>query len=607
MPSVYITSIYCLVHLARLQKDESVLIHSACGGVGLAAIRVSQVIGAKIYATVGSEEKATYLMERFGIPRNQVFSSRNADFLPGILEETNGRGVDVVLNSLAGKLLHASWECVASFGRMIELGKRDFLSNGQLNMMPFGKNRAYFGFDLTQLADEAPHISNHKIIPIRPVKIYDVRDVLDAFRYMQQGVHMGKILIKMPEIPSSLASSTVKPPFSLSPDVSYMLVGGLGGLGYSISTWMVEMGARHLVYLSPSANSCSHDAFIRELKEQGCYVSCVAGSVTEIEDVKCALHKCTRPLAGVLQLAAVLKDRPFEKMNHNEWSSCLAIKALGTWNLHKAVQQEKLDFFVVFSSVSGTCGNPGQANYAASNTFLNSLTQYRRQLGLPSSVVDLGAVDEIGMMNYDPKVLQNARAASVRLVCEAELMEGLRVAICQSPTTAEPSSTMTSSPCIIGLSNSRPLSDPGVRTLWTRDARFSHYRNLESKGAGQGDTTSDELRALLRRVEQNPALLDDPESEAIVRRELVKQVQEHMPQTRDMDEEEIADMAIDSLMAIEIKTWVRSNLGLEISLAEIGKAGTAGALAKAAVEHLKAKYSTKEVQGEGDHTNKITS
>lgn len=294
-------------------------------------------------------------------------------------------------------------------------------------------------------------------------------------------------------------------------------------------------------------------------------------------------------------------------MNHEEWSSCLDVKVLGTWNLHNAVRQRRLDFFVVFSSVSGACGNPGQANYAAANTFLNSLTQYRRQLGLSSSIVDLGAVEDVGMMACDPKVLGNARAASIRLLHEAELMEGLRVAICQSPAAAEHTSNMTSSPCVIGLGNSRPLSDPGVRTMWTRDLRFSHYHTFDSKDAGQGKVTNDELRALLRKVENNPKLLEDPESEAIVRRELIKQVRDRMPQTRDMDEDQIAELTIDSLMAIEIKTWVRSNLGLDISLAEVGKAGTAGALAKTAVEHLKAKYSAKESHGDGDHAGKATS
>lgn len=147
-----------------------------------------------------------------------------------------------------------------------------------------------------------------KSVPIRPVKIYDAAEVVDAFRYMQKGVHMGKILIKMPEDPAELSFPATLSPLSLSPHASYLLVGGLGGLGRSVSTWMVEKGARHLVYLSRSAGQSEADqAFLRELEEQGCHATCVTGSVTEATDVKSAISQCLTPLSGVIQMSAVLR------------------------------------------------------------------------------------------------------------------------------------------------------------------------------------------------------------------------------------------------------------------------------------------------------------
>lgn len=140
------------------------LIHSACGGVGLAAIRICQAIGAKIYATVGSEEKADYLVQRCGLPRGDIFHSRNDSFVDGIMQATAGKGVDLVLNSLAGKLLHASWQCVASFGKMIELGKVDFSTNGSLSMTPFAKNRAFIGVDLLELGTERPDLFKSYVV-----------------------------------------------------------------------------------------------------------------------------------------------------------------------------------------------------------------------------------------------------------------------------------------------------------------------------------------------------------------------------------------------------------------------------------------------------------
>ncbi|KAM5491840.1 Mycolipanoate synthase [Microsporum canis] len=602
MPCVYFTTILCLETLAHVKEGESVLIHSACGGVGQAAIRVCKVLGAEIFATVGTEEKVQYLMDHFDIPRHRIFNSRSADFLPDVMRETNGRGVDVVLNSLAGKLLHASWQCVAPFGRMIELGKRDFLSNGHLNMAPFLENRSFIGFDLGQRhaldAETCEETSRRyrwwydqkRISPIRPVKVYDAAEVVDAYRYMQQGSHMGKILIRIPQDFTASPFTGVKAPIVFSPDVSYLLVGGLGGLGRSISSWMVEQGARYLVYLSRSAGQSERDqAFMQELKDQGCHAVCIAGSVVDLADVKSAIAQCPKPISGVIQLSTVLKDRTFSKMSYEEWETCLETKVQGTWNLHNALTNEKLDFFVSFGSVSSVCGNIGQANYAAANGFLTSFTQYRRRLGLPASVLELGMVDEVGMASSNEAALQNARSSSLRLVYEDELIEGLRLAIHQCRRPPSPDSMMSSS-CIIGLGNTKPLSDPGVRPLWARDARFALYSNIESKGVGTGQTENNEIKTLLSRIGQNPAYLKSPESKAMIFRAMGNMIMQNMAHTQGMDDDELAKVAIDSLTAIEIRNWVRRNMGLEVSLVEIGKAGAIGKLAVTVHELMMAKY-----------------
>lgn len=235
------------------------------------------------------------------------------------MRETNGRGADIVLNSLAGELLHASWECVANRGKMIELRKRDFMANGNLSMTPFGRNRAFFGIDLLSLCEESQEIFHDlfhqildcveqgKIKPIQPVTKFGAAQIQDAFRYMQKGVHMGKILVEMPESLIDLSISVPTRGVRFSPERSYLLAGGLGGLGRAISTWTVENGARHLVYLSRSAGESAEDQnSLRQLKERGCEPLCILGSVTSLSDVRNAVQKCTKPLAGVLQLSTVL-------------------------------------------------------------------------------------------------------------------------------------------------------------------------------------------------------------------------------------------------------------------------------------------------------------
>ncbi|KAH8690939.1 kinase subdomain-containing protein [Talaromyces proteolyticus] len=599
-PCAYMTCLYCLIYLARLQPGESVLIHSACGGVGLSAIRICQVIGAELFVTVGSEEKVNYLISNFGIPRNRIFNSRNSSFREDILSATNGKGVDVVLNSLSGKLLHASWDCVASFGRMIELGKRDFVSNGHLNMAPFIQNRSYFGFDLTQTTENPRvrsimfelYLSWHeKIATLKPTTVYNAASVVNAFKFMQQGTHIGKILIQMPHDPSDLISSTTKSNVRLSSNHSYLLVGGLGGIGRSVSTWMVESGIRYLIYLSRSAGKSDDDrAFIKELEVQGCHVTCVAGSVTEATDVERAISLCREPLAGIVQMPAVLKDRAFETMTYDDWTACLEPKVAGTWNLHNAVQRMniKLEFFVAFSSVSATCGTPGQVNYAAANTFLDSFSQYRRHLGLPSAVINLGAAEDIGLMTQDPKLLSRAQGASIRLVNENDLVEGLQLAICQSRMPSSFNS-MASNSCVIGLGNTKPLSAPGVRPLWGHDARFMLYSNLTSRDTVQTQTSSHETRRFLRRVRENPAMLESHDVERMILHELWKQIA-RTPEIQDKAEEEISSVVVDSLAAIEIRAWLRQNIELELNMVEMSKVGTIGTLARACVEHLKIQY-----------------
>jgi NADPH:quinone reductase-like Zn-dependent oxidoreductase len=156
MPCVFATVIYSLLHVGRLEKGMSVLIHSACGGVGIAAIQICKAMEAEIFCTVGNEEKVQYLMSTFGIPRNRIFNSRDSSFLPDVMRETDGCGVDLVLNSLSGELLHASWECVAEFGTMLEIGKRDLIGKGKLAMDIFEANRNYCGIDLGHLIEVKP-------------------------------------------------------------------------------------------------------------------------------------------------------------------------------------------------------------------------------------------------------------------------------------------------------------------------------------------------------------------------------------------------------------------------------------------------------------------
>ncbi|KAJ5920923.1 Fum1p [Penicillium verhagenii] len=593
---VYSTAFYAILHVASLREGQSILIHSACGGVGLAAIQVCRQIGAVIYATVGSEEKANYLVENWSIPRSRIFTSRSAAFASELMRETEGKGVDVVLNSLSGDLLRASWMCTAEFGKMIELGKRDLIAHGNLDLAPFLLNRVYFGVDLIHVGQKRPEIlmqirkdclewyKQGKITPIRPVTVFPAADISAAFRHMQQGSHMGKVVVDMQEVTKSsphLQSGISEIRFL--GNASYLLVGGLGGIGKTLSAWMVNNGARNLVFLSPSAGKSKEDQeFIGELEAQGCVIATVAGDIAKTADVAKAIEGCLFPVKGVVQLSARLRDRTFKKMLFEDWTKSLESKVKGTWNLHEALKSTPLDFFLMFSSTCSITGQTGQTNYAAGNSFLDAFAAYRQQLGLPASIINPGVIEHRGIVSRDPELLRYIKGLSIHLLQDRELIDGVRLAMGPRKTPF--------SPLAIGLSHTKPLSDSTMKTLWPRDARFGMYANLEKSSQGTTGPNNKVLHSLMTRVQNDPSILLDLETEDLIRAELGMLVATYVPRAENMNAEEIAQMHLDSLMSVEVRRWIKSHLTLELSLIEINRAETVGELARVTLEHLKAKF-----------------
>ncbi|EFQ96902.1 fatty acid synthase S-acetyltransferase [Nannizzia gypsea CBS 118893] len=597
MASVYATVILSIIRLGNLQKDQSILIHSACGGVGLAAIQLCQTIGAEIFVTVGNEQKRKYLIENYQIPEDHIFDSRSTSFLKGVMQQTNGRGVDLVLNSLSGELLHASWECVAELGRMIEIGKRDILGHAQLSMDGFSANRAYFGVDLFRLGetnemalrrlfDEVMEFYRQgKIKPIRPVTVFEASEVVDAFRHMQTGKHMGKILIKIPDSPTDIPHTLgCKKPIILSPNGSYLLVGGLGGLGRAITTWMIERGARHFIFLSRSAGESDSDkAFLQEVAAQECTATIVKGSVADLDDVKQASTVSLKPIIGIIHMAMVLRDQTFEKMTYDNWNTPLASKVQGTWNLHNVFKDAPLDFFILFSSVVALGGNTGQANYTTANAFLDTFVRYRKSMNLPAWAINIGFMQGIGYASQNSKLVDKALANSIQMVDESYLFDALQAAMSKSKGAG-------SGQFAIGLGTSKPPSDFKAQPLWRLDARFTMYQNLQTRVDKPGTITAADLKDLIEDVKKDPTILDTPETEEKIAKELRILIGSRVGHDEDRDKQEIDNMAIDSLMTIEIRSWFRRNLSLDIPLMEISNAKTVGGLTATTLNALRSKY-----------------
>lgn len=323
IPLVFSTVYYSLYDKAQLQKGQSILIHAAAGGVGQAAIILAQHLGADIYATVGSAEKKRLLMKRYGIPEDRVFSSRSISFAQDVKNATNNHGVDVVLNSLSGPLLQASFDVLAPFGHFVELGKSDIERNNNLSMDTFSRQASFSSVDLLSmlrlredlccrvLRDVARLTVANIIKPVAPITVYPMAEIAQAFRLLQTGKHSGKVVLS---IDSQAVVQTVaqQQRVRLSANASYLLVGGVGGVGSSIARWLIQHGAKNLIVLSRSAGKPEATAEIAEqVQSSGVRLMAVSCDVSDASALASALQQCQDEgmpaVRGIVQGAMVLK------------------------------------------------------------------------------------------------------------------------------------------------------------------------------------------------------------------------------------------------------------------------------------------------------------
>ncbi|PYH39460.1 ketoacyl-synt-domain-containing protein [Aspergillus neoniger CBS 115656] len=527
LPAVYATVIHSLLDIGGLQSGQSVLIHSACGGIGIAALNICQSIGrVQVYTTVGNEEKARYLTEAFSIPRTPC-------------------------------------------GKMLEIGKEDIVGKAQLNMGLFEANRSFIGIDLNGLDTSKRHrllvctlqmLESGDIKPISPMTVFPAVQIEDSFRYMQKGAHMGKIIVTIPEGGQDLPLAATTPDLTLSADASYLLVGGMGGLGRAIATWLVERGARYLIFFSRSAGTSEQDLrFIEELECQSCSVQTIQGSVINKEDVMNITQVAKKPIKGVFQLSMVLQDKPFMEMDLSDWTAAIEPKVQGTWNLHHAMP-EVLDFFFVAGSISGS-------------------------LGLPASVLHIGLMDDIGYLAKNSDKADALRAADGYFLREMDLLDSLNWAIVKSAVDPMEDGSLT-----IGLRCDKPLSDPSNRIMWRKDPRMAVFHNIYNEAPANSSEADPET------------VLDGPVSVEVVTHELAVKIYTFMLQPlEDLDVGvSPAALGIDSLVTIEIRNWMKRCLGgIEISTLEILNAGSIANLGMLIIEALKKKFVSQIARAEG--------
>ncbi|KAI0473335.1 putative polyketide synthase [Xylariaceae sp. FL0804] len=549
IPLVYLTAIYSLYYLGSLREGQSVLIHSAAGGVGIAAIQLAQFKKCDVFVTVGTEEKREYLARHFGIPQNRMFTSRSTKFAEEIRRETGGRGIDVILNSLIGELLDESWRLTADGGIMVEIGKRDIIDRNTLAMEPFDRNCSFRAVDLSYTKEITDNligqllkeifdlIDGGHIGPIHPITRYGFDEVIKALSHIRQGQHIGKIVVSHSETEDvQLPIRPAVPKLQLDPKAAYLIVGGLKGLCGSLAIHMARHGARHIIVMSRSGTKEDEASagVIGNCAAWGCTIVDAKGDVRDLQSVRNAF-KTARPrkIAGVIQGAMVLRV----------------------------------------------------TNYAAANAFLDAFASYRLANGLRANTVDLGAIEDVGYVAEQGGALE-ARFDKRQWtpINEGMLRRILNYSIFQQ---GNPLNVESKAQLITGLAY--PLTANGSDLAG--EARFGYLFSGHGAGARAGD---------------DPEGADDPNAQAIkafgmmhstgadagaLAKAALGLIQGQITKILRLESEmepgkPLMAYGLDSLSAVELRGWVRQKLGAELSTLDITNASSLVALSEKLVSKI---------------------
>ncbi|KAH9905928.1 hypothetical protein F4778DRAFT_779319 [Xylariomycetidae sp. FL2044] len=588
------TAYHSLIEIARLRRGEKILIHSAAGSTGQMACWVAKMVGAEIFATVGFADKRQLLVEQFGIPEDHIFYSRNTTFADGVMRVTKGYGVDVILNSLSGDGLRASWDCIAAYGRFVEIGKSDIVSNASLPMGQFAKNVSFAAVDLFHMGTTNSElcgfilrktmelIASGAIKVPAPLHIYPVSQVEAAFRHLQSGKSTGKIIISISDddvVPKRLLKRSG---MKLNPDASYLIAGGLGGLGRGIIRWMARKGARNLILPSRSGPK-SQPALdvISELRGQGVTVMAPKCDVSSKEELASLLEDCSKtmpPIKGCINAAMHLQDTVFENMTHEQFATSIRSKVQTSWNLHALLgPSEPLDFFVLLSSLSGIYGNASQGNYAAGCTFQDALARHRASRGLRAASLDIGWMRNIGVIAENQALQQRFErgANTMGQIEDTELMAVLEIYCDNTAATMTTTTTgqadSSSHQCLIGVVTPADLLASGREPPASmRVPMFAGF--AQARGAASPSSSSSAEAAARNSAGARFRAAGDAAARAeVVVRGLVAKLAKSLSVPADEVEtgKPLSEYGVDSLMAVELRNWIRQDFAANVAVFDI--------------------------------------
>ncbi|HKH27604.1 MAG TPA: amino acid adenylation domain-containing protein, partial [Sphingomicrobium sp.] len=577
IPVAFATAHYALVTLGRLRAGERVLIHSAAGGVGLAAVAVAKLCRAEILATAGTEEKRLHL-HRLGI--EHVFDSRSLEFADHILWKTGGRGVDVVLNSLSGPFLEKSLSVLAGGGRFLEIGKRDIYANSPLGLHVLRNNGTFHAIDLARLAIENPDLVRGEVKTVlkslaraqlqpSPITTFSIARVADAFSHMSEGSHIGKLVVAFDD-PKILVEERSRAGSPVAASATYLVTGGTGGLGLQTVRWFADMGARSLVLVGRSQRlSGATEAALEPLRAAGVAVTVVSADVGTRAGARLALDAVARsglPLRGVVHAAGTIEDALVDKLNSAMIARVFHGKVLGAWHLHELTQKIPLDFFVMFSSVAATLGSPGQAHYAAANRALDAIAVMRRRRGLPATSIAFGPVGDQGYLTRRPDVRRYIESVGLQPLSAADAIAGLASMLAHDlPNASFAQIDWSRLGQAFPLTNTARRTSGLIRPLAARqDGSDQQVRTAilsQPEGQQYGKTVDYLQRKVAAVLKVEPALVE-----------------------RDRP---LHDFGLDSLTAFELKNRIESDLGISLPIGKFLQRPTISAITATILDNIR--------------------
>jgi polyketide synthase 5 len=542
--TAHATAYYGLHELAHIKSGDKVLIHSATGGVGQVAIAIARAAGAEIFATAGSEQRRQLLRD-MGIER--VYDSRSIEFADQIRHDTEGYGVDIVLNSVTGAAQRAGIELLAQGGRFIEIGKRDIYGDTRLGLFPFRRNLAFYGLDLGLLSYSHPdrlrdllrtvyQLTADGVLPMPESTHYPLADAATAIRLMSGAQHTGKLVL---DVPHTGRSRVIVPPEQVRVfrgDGAYIITGGLGGPGMFLAEKMAAAGCGRIVLSSRSQPTPEALETIECIRAIGADVVVECGDIAQPSTAQRLVATASATglaVRGVLHAAAVVDaalTNVTDELLERDW----APKVYGAWNLHTATAEQPLDWFCLFSSAAALVGSPGQGAYAAANSWLDAFTLWRRAQGLPATAIAWGAWAQIG------------RATA--------LAEGADVAITSDEGAYAFEALLRHDR---GYTGYAPITGTPWLTAFAQHSPFAEA----FRSTGQNPTGTSKLRAELDELPMD-------EWPTRLRRLISDQVSLILRRNIDPDRP-LSECGVDSLGALELRTHIETETGIRITSTDI--------------------------------------